>query len=63
MSSQLWLRMTGDLNCISSRYVFILSYVSLKKLREKKMNNLMWLRMARELMSIYFYGYGYLANF
>ena len=26
------------------------------------MSNLMWLRMAGEFMSIYFYGYEYLAN-
>ena len=44
--SQLWLSMSGDLNYVSSRYAFILSFVSLTKCAGQKLNNLMWLRMA-----------------
>ena len=46
MSSQLWLRMAGYRNYISSRYVFISSFVSLIKYAGRQLNNLMWLRMA-----------------
>ena len=62
LRSQLWLRMTEYLKYISSRYVLISSFVSLKKYAGQKLNNLMWLRMAGEFMSIYFCGYSYLAN-
>ena len=56
MRSQLWLRVVGYLNYISPRYVFIYSFVKLTKYAEQKMNNMMWLRMAVELMSILFTG-------
>ena len=46
ISNQLWLCMVGYLNYISSRYVFISSFVSLIKYAEKKLNNLMWLCMS-----------------
>ena len=62
MSSQLWLHMAGYLNYISSRYVSISYFVSLKNYAGQKLNNLMWLSMAGEFMSIYFLGYIYLAN-
>ena len=63
MSSQLWLRMAGHLNYILSIYEFSSSsYVSLKKYTGHNLKNLMWLSMAGEFMSIYFYGYGYLSN-
>ena len=45
MSSQLWLRMVGYLKYISSRYVFISSFVLLTKYSGRKLDNLMWLRM------------------
>ena len=46
MSSQLWVSMAGYINYISSRYVFISSFVSLVKYAGRQLNNLMWLRMA-----------------
>ena len=46
MSSQLWLRMAWDINYILSRYVFILSFISLTKYIILKLNNLMWLNIA-----------------
>ena len=49
MSSQLCLRMAGYLNYISSRYVFIASFVSLTKYAWQKLSDLMWLRMAGNL--------------
>ena len=63
LSSQIWLRMAGYLNYISSTYVFISSFVSLTKYAGQNLNNLMWLRMSGEFISAYFLGYGYLANF
>ena len=62
MSSQLLIFMSGDLNYIFPRYVFSLSFVSLKKYTQQKLNNLMWLRMAGEFMSIHFHLYNYLDN-
>ena len=62
MISQLWLRMAGYLNYISFRYVFITSFVSLTKYAGRKLNNLMWLRMAGEFISTYIHAYVYLAN-
>ena len=46
MSSQMWLRMAGYINYISSIYVFIPSFISLTNYAGRKLNNLMWLRMA-----------------
>ena len=43
---QLWIRMARYLNYISSRYIFISSLASLTKSVGRKLNNLMWLRMA-----------------
>ena len=48
MSSQIWVRMAGYQNYIT--------YAG------RKLNTLMWLRMAGEFMSTYFYAYKYLAN-
>ena len=62
MRNQLWLRMAVYLNYISYRYLSISSFVSLRKYAGQKLNNMVWLRMAGEFMSIYFDGYGYLAN-
>ena len=56
LSIQQWLRMAGYLNYISSRYVFISYFVSLKNYAGRKLNNLMWLRMVGEFMSIYTFG-------
>ena len=53
----MWLCMAGYINYISFRYVIISSFVSLKKQAEKKLNNIMCLRMAGEFMSKYFLGY------
>ena len=52
LSSQLWLRMAGYRNYISSTNVFISYFVSLTKYTGRKLNNLMWLRMAGDFMSI-----------
>ena len=54
LSNQLWLRIAGYLNYLSSTYVFISSFVSLKKYAGRKMNTMMWLRMAGKFMSTYF---------
>ena len=62
LSSQLWLCMVGYRNYLSSTYVFISSFVSLTKYAGRKLNTLMWLRMAGEFMSTYFFAYAYLAN-
>ena len=56
-SSQMWLCMAGYLNYLSSRYVFMSSFVSVTKYAGRKLNTLMWLRMAGEFMSIYLFGY------
>ena len=56
MSSQLWLRMAGYIYYISSRYVFISSFVLPTTYAGQKLNNLMWLRMAGEGFYI-FYSY------
>ena len=40
----MWIRITGDINYISPRYIFILSLVLLKKYAKKR-NNLMWMHM------------------
>ena len=45
--------MPGDLNYISSRYIFSWSLVSLKKYKGQKLNNLMWLHMTGQFMSIF----------
>ena len=50
--------MAGYLKYISYRYVFISSFVSLKKYAGRKLNTLMWLRMAGEFMSTYLFVYG-----
>ena len=60
MSSQLWLCMAEYLNYTSSKYVFSSSLVSLTKYVGQNLNNLIWLCMAGEFMSIYFHGYDYL---
>ena len=44
----------GCINYISSRYVFIFSFVSLTKYVGRKLEYLMWLRMAGEFMSNFF---------
>ena len=62
LSNQLWLRITGYLNYLSSTYVFISSFVSLTKYTGRKMKTVMWLRMAGKFMSTYFFAYGYLDN-
>ena len=62
MSSNQWLIMSGDLNYIFSKYIFSVSFVSQKKCWGGGLNNLMWIRMAGGLISVYFYGYDYLAN-
>ena len=49
MSSQLWMRMAGDINCTLFRYVCNLYLVSLKKSVVKKLNNPMWLNMVENL--------------
>ena len=51
------LRMEGYRKYISYRYVFISSFLSLKKYAGQKMNTLMWLRMAEEFMSTNLFGY------
>ena len=53
----MWLRMAGYRKYISSTYIFISSFVSLSKYAGRKLNTLMWLRMAGEFMSIYIFGY------
>ena len=53
-SSELWLRMAGYQNYLSSIYVFISSFVSLTKYAGQNLNTLMWLRMAEEFISTYF---------
>ena len=62
LSSQLWLRMAGYQNYLSSAYVFISSFISLTKYAGQKLNTLMWLRMAGEFMSTYFFAHTYLSN-
>ena len=62
LSNQLWLRMAGYLNDISPTYVFISSFVSVTKYAGRKLKTVMWLRIAGEFMSTYFFAYGYLAN-
>ena len=62
ISIQLWLYMAGDQNYILSRYIFSLSFVSLKEYARIKPNNLIWLHMTREFMSVYFHGCNYFAN-
>ena len=52
LSSQLWIHMAGYLKYISSRYVFISSFVSLTNYVGQKLNNMMWLRIAGEFMPI-----------
>ena len=47
------IRMAGYRKYISYRYVFIHSFVFLKKYAGKNLNTLMSLRMAGEFMSIY----------
>ena len=54
--------MAGYQKYISYRYVFISSFVSLTKYTGRKLNTLMWLRMAGEFMSTYIHAYGYLDN-
>ena len=54
MSIQLWLPMEEDLNYIPFRYVFNLSFISRKNYAGQKLNNLMWLRMAIEFISVFF---------
>ena len=51
------LRIVGYRKYISYRYTFISSLVLLTKYVGRKLNTLMWLRMAGEFMSIYFFGY------
>ena len=53
MISQLWLRMTRYINYISSRYVFISSFVFLTNYAGQEPKNLMWLRMEVEFMSFF----------
>ena len=52
--SQLWLRMVGYQNYLSSIYVFISYFVSLTRYAGQNINTLMLLRMAGEFISIYF---------
>ena len=54
ISSQLWIRMAVDPNYISSRYIFRFSLVSLKMFEGRQPNNLLWLHMVGEFMSIFF---------
>ena len=61
-SSQLWLRMAGYLNYLSSTYFFISSFVSLTNYGGQKLKTVMWIHMAGKFMSTYFFAYGYLAN-
>ena len=51
--SQLWLRMAGYRNYLSSTYFFISSFVSPTEYAGRKMNTLLWLLMAVEFMSTY----------
>ena len=51
------IRMAGYRIYLSYIYVFISSFVSLTKYVKRKLNILMWLRMAGEFMSIYLFGY------
>ena len=62
LNSQLWLRTAVYRNYLSSTYVFISSFISLKKYAGRKLNTVMWLRMAGEFISTYIHAYGYLAN-
>ena len=62
LNSQLWLRMAVYRNYLSSIYVLISSFVSLTKYAGRKLNTLMWLRMAGEFISTYIHAYVYLAN-
>ena len=62
MSSQLWVRMAGYRNYISSRNVFISSFVSIIKYAGRKLNNLMWLHMSGYLNYIS-YKYVFISSF
>ena len=50
ISSKLWLCVAGYINYISSRYVFISSFVSLTKYTGLKLNSMMLIRMAVEVI-------------
>ena len=57
-SNQLWLRIAGYMNYLSSTYIFISSFVSLTKYAGRKLKTMMWLRMAGKFMDTYFFAYG-----
>ena len=50
------LRMAGYIKYISYRYIFISSFVSLTKYAGQKLNTLMWLCIAGDLISIIYSG-------
>ena len=56
LECQLWLRMAGYLNYLSSTCIFISSFVSQTEYGGQKMNNLMCLSMAGEFMSTFCLG-------